>query len=78
MMKYLAVTANAVVLVLMAAWVFHNGIPGDEQIRLFAVIAAATILSLVVLLRHRNSDAKYKKWLDDESARLRRELATGE
>lgn len=78
MMKTLAVIANAVVLILIVAVVLRDGIPGDEQLRLFAVVAAATILSLVVLLRYRAPDAKYKKWLDDESARLRRELASGE
>ncbi|MEP1209030.1 MAG: hypothetical protein ABJM29_20090 [Rhizobiaceae bacterium] len=78
MMKFLAIGANVAVLGLIGAMTIKDGIPGDEQMRLFAMIAAATILSLVVLLRYRAPDAKYQKWLDDESDRLRRELATGE
>lgn len=78
MMKYLAMAANVAVLALIAGFVMREGVPSDEQLRLFAAIAAATILSLVVLFRHRAPDAKYQKWLDDESNRLRRELATGE
>ena len=78
MMKFLAICANGAVLALVGVMTIRDGIPGDEQLRLFAMIAAATILSLVVLLRYRAPDAKYQKWLDEESDRLRRELATGE
>ncbi len=78
MMKYLAVAANAAVLALITSVIVKNGVPNDEQMRMFAVVGAATILSLIVLFRYRAPDAKYKKWLEDESNRLRRELATGE
>ncbi|NKB51130.1 MAG: hypothetical protein GKR97_02720 [Rhizobiaceae bacterium] len=78
MLKYLAIIANFFVLALIAGIVVKTGTPGDEQLSLFATIGAATLLSLIVLFRYRAPDAQYQKWLDDESERLRRELATGE
>ena len=78
MMKILAIAANFAVLALIAGVVYAGGIPGDEQIRLFALIGAATLLSLIVLVRYRAPDAQYQKFLDDEADRLRRELATSE
>ncbi|MGI9366359.1 MAG: hypothetical protein ACR2O8_14330 [Rhizobiaceae bacterium] len=74
-MKILAIVANLAVLVLAGWMLVTRGIPDDEQIRLFAAIGAATVLSLIVLVRYRPPDAKYQKWLDDEAERLRRELA---
>ena len=78
LMKYLAIVANVTVLALIGGVVYTGGIPGDEQVRLFALIGAATLLSLIVLIRYRAPDDQYKKFLDDEAMRLRRELATGE
>ncbi len=78
MLKYLAIIANVSVLALITGIVVNTGIPGDEQLRLFATIGAATLLSLIVLFRYKGPDAQYQKWLDDESERLRRELSTGE
>ena len=78
LMKYLAICANVAVLALIGGVIYTGGIPGDEQIRLFAMIAAATLLSLVVLFRYRAPDDQYKKFLDDEALRLRRELAAAE
>lgn len=78
LMKYLAIVANVAVLALIGGVIYTGGIPGDEQVRLFALIGAATLLSLVVLVRYRAPDAQYKKFLDDEALRLRRELATGD
>ena len=78
LMKYLAIIANISVLALIVGVVYTGGIPGDEQVRLFALIGAATLLSLVVLIRYRAPDAQYKKFLDDEALRLRRELAASE
>ena len=74
-MKILAIIANLAVLALAGWMLATRGIPDDDQIRLFAAIGAATILSLFVLVRYRPPDAKYQKWLDDEAERLRRELA---
>ena len=78
MMKLLAITANLAVLALITGVVIQQGIPGNDQLRLFAMIAAATILSLFVLWRYRAPDAQYQKFLDDEALRLRRELAEDE
>ena len=78
MMKLLAITANLAVLALITGVVIQQGIPGNDQLRLFAMIAAATILSLLVLWRYRAPDAQYQKFLDDEALRLRRELAEDE
>ena len=50
----------------------------NAQEREGALIGAATLLSLIVLIRHRAPDDQYKKFLDDEASRLRRELAAGE
>ena len=77
-MKILAIIANLCVLVLAGWMLATQGMPDDQQIRLFAAIGAATILSLFVLIRYRPPDAKYQKWLDDEAERLRRELAEEE
>lgn len=76
--KYLAIAANVAVLVLIGVIIFQTGMPGDEQIRVLALIGAATLLSLIGLIRYRPPDAQYQKFLDDEALRLRRELATGE
>ena len=78
MMKSFAITANFTVMVLIGVVIFKTGIPGDEQIRILALIGAATLLSLIGLIRYRPPDAQYQKFLDDEALRLRRELATGE
>mgnify|MGYP000886494059 CR=1 FL=1 len=77
-MKYLAIFANFIALGLVGWMLFTRGIPNDEEVRLFAAIGAATVLSLWVLYRHRPPDAKYQKWLDDEAKRLRSELAEDE
>ncbi|MEP0943110.1 MAG: hypothetical protein ABJH63_02575 [Rhizobiaceae bacterium] len=78
MMKSFAITANFTVMVLIGVVIIKTGIPGDEQIRILALIGAATLLSLIGLIRYRPPDAQYQKFLDDEALRLRRELATGE
>ena len=78
MMKYLAIAANGAVLALIASIIATEGLPNDEQLRLYAAIGAATVLSLLGLIRYRAPDAQYQKWLDDEAMRLRRELATGD
>lgn len=77
-MKFLAIGANLAVLALIGGVIYSGGVPGSEQVRLFALIGAATLLSLIVLIRYRAPDDQYKKFLDDEASRLRRELATGE
>jgi len=74
-MKYVAIAANAIVLVLVGALIVTNGIPGDQEKRILAAVVAATILSMVVLLRHRSEDAKYEKWLEVQEKKLQRELA---
>jgi hypothetical protein len=74
-MKYVAIAANAIVLALVGSLIVTNGIPGDQETRILAAVVAATILSMVVLLRHRSEDAKYEKWLEVQEKKLRRELA---
>jgi hypothetical protein len=74
-MKYVAIAANAIVLALVGSLIVTNGIPGDQESRILAAVLAATILSMVVLLRHRSEDAKYEKWLEVQEKKLRRELA---
>jgi hypothetical protein len=74
-MKYVAIAANAIVLALVGSLIVTNGIPGDQETRILAAVVAATILSMVVLLRHRSEDAKYEKWLQVQEKKLRRELA---
>ena len=74
-MKYVAIAANAIVLALVGSLIVTNGIPGDQETRILAAVVAATILSMVVLLRHRSEDAKYEKWLEVQEKTLRRELA---
>lgn len=76
-MKYIAIAANAIVLVLVGSLVATQGIPGDQETRLLAAIVAATILSMVVLLRYQSQDDKYQKWLEAEEKRLQQELAEG-
>ena len=78
MMKYLAIAANVAVLGLIGGAVLTGGMPDDEQLRLFVLIAAATLLSLIVLFHYRPPDTQYQKWLNEEADRLRRELATNE
>jgi hypothetical protein len=74
-MKYVAIAANAIVLALVGSLIVTNGIPGDQETRILAAVVAATILSMVVLLRHRSEDAKYEKWLEVQEKKLQRELA---
>jgi hypothetical protein len=74
-MKYVAIAANAIVLALVGSLIVTNGIPGDQETRILAAVVAATILSMVVLLRHRSEGAKYEKWLEVQEKKLRRELA---